>query len=371
LFETVVAKFFEYRGYSVSKNVRIRGASGATHEVDVVLERGGRIVGVAEAKNYDRPIPKEWVMKIYEVARDVGAQEVYVVSASGFTEDTVKMAKLLGVQLLSLDDMTREVERADGVSQLPRAYAKPTYGKRRAEDYASKHVRKRLLKPIEEVADVSLVYVPFYLVEGEYVYVEERGLIFTREYEVRRRVRLLALAGGSSLLYCEEGFCELVEAPLLSDDEAKLLSVMLELGEGVHYNDLEEETGWSRSKLYKVVNSLVEKELVEAEEDEEGRKVFTATFPSLDKFDESAKMVLEGASLVEGVPSNGEVREPTMPPSSIKVLLKRLFDVEVKEMKILYLPVYRVKLESLADETYRYICLLSSIEDTLLELCVD
>jgi len=371
LFETVVAKFFEYKGYRVGKNVRVRGLSGALHEVDIVLERNGRLVGVVEAKNYDKPVPKEWVMKIYEVGRDVGALEVYVVSASGFTEDAEKVARVLGVQLLNLDDMIREVERVEGLGQIPILHVKPVYDENTAKEYASRHARRRLFKPVEEATHVSLVYVPFYLVEGEYVYLEERGLIFTRQYEVRRRVQLLALASGLSMLYCEEDLCELVEIPLLSDEEAKLLSTMLSLGEGLYYDDLEEETGWSRSKLSRVVNSLVDKGLVEVEEDENGRKIFTTVFPALREFEESTRIILEEASLVDGAPSGGEVREVTVPPSNIKALVKRLFNIEVKDAKILYLPVYRVKLESLTDETYRYICLLAAQENMLLEPCID
>jgi Holliday junction resolvase-like predicted endonuclease len=59
LFEVVVAKFFEYKGYEVKKNERFRGASGAVHEIDVALYKGGKLVGVVEAKNYDKPVPKE------------------------------------------------------------------------------------------------------------------------------------------------------------------------------------------------------------------------------------------------------------------------------------------------------------------------
>jgi len=45
-------------GYTVRKNQRLTGVSGARHEVDVVLERNGQIVGVVEAKNYNRPVPR-------------------------------------------------------------------------------------------------------------------------------------------------------------------------------------------------------------------------------------------------------------------------------------------------------------------------
>jgi hypothetical protein len=194
LFEVVVAKFFEYKGYEVKKNERFRGASGAVHEIDIALYKRGKLLGVVEAKNYDKPVPKEWVMKIYNVGVDVGASEYYVVSATGFTEDAIKVAWVMGVQLLSLDDLAREVERFEGLSKLPLYHLKPLFKPSTAVEYASRHARKKLFKTMEEPGDVDLFYAPFYLLEAEYAYVEKHGILFTREYEVRKRVKLLASA---------------------------------------------------------------------------------------------------------------------------------------------------------------------------------
>jgi len=392
-FENVVAKFFEYKGYQVSRNVRIRGLSGALHEIDVALKKSGKLIGVVEAKNYDKLIPKDWVMKIYEVGKDVGASEIYVVSATGFTEDAEKVAKVLGVQLLNLDDMIHEVERIKEVSRMLTLYVKPVYGKDTAREYALPYVRRRFFfEPMEEVTHVSLVYAPFYLVEGERTedVVEGSsllGLTPTKHYKVKWRVQLLVLANGSSLLYCkEEDLCELVEIPQLSDDEVKLLLIMLKLERdipttaifpiiggfrGLYYDDLEKETGWSRSKLSRIVNSLVDKRFVKVEKDIYEKKILRVEFPTLKKFVKSTKTILEKSELVEGAPSGGEVYKATIPPNNIKALIERLFEVEVKDTKILYLPVYRVKLESLDDETYRYLCFFAARERALLKPCID
>lgn len=91
LFEDVVERYFQLLGYRVAKNVRIRGFSGAIHEIDVLIEKNG-VKGVVEVKNYSEPIPKEWIMKANGIAKDIGTSEVYVVSSSGFTHDAVKVA---------------------------------------------------------------------------------------------------------------------------------------------------------------------------------------------------------------------------------------------------------------------------------------
>jgi len=72
-------------------------------------------------------------MKIHEVARDVGAREAYVVSASGFSEDTVKVAGILGVKLLDLDEMAREVERLEASRALKEYFMAPAYGVKKRE----------------------------------------------------------------------------------------------------------------------------------------------------------------------------------------------------------------------------------------------
>lgn len=64
MFEEVVEKYFQYLGYRVERNVVKTGYSGAKHEIDVLIVKGDTI-GVVEAKNYSKPIPKEWIIKAH------------------------------------------------------------------------------------------------------------------------------------------------------------------------------------------------------------------------------------------------------------------------------------------------------------------
>jgi len=182
LFEDVVERFFQQLGYKVEKNAKIRGYSGAVHEIDVLISKHG-VNGVVEVKNYDKPIPKDWVMKASNVAKDIGATEVYVVSASGFTPDAVKVAEVLDVKLLNINDMMKELKRATDITTLPTFYARPGVKPRTVKEHASRYVMKKLFKPVEEVSEVELLYYPFYVFESEYTYVEETGVLFTREIE--------------------------------------------------------------------------------------------------------------------------------------------------------------------------------------------
>jgi len=111
LFEDVVAEYFYRKGYSVLRNVRLRGLSGALHEIDILVEKEG-MKAVVEVKNYSKPVRKEWIMKIHEVAKDLGIGKAYLVSASGFTEGAERTARMLEVEILSLQDLERELELA-------------------------------------------------------------------------------------------------------------------------------------------------------------------------------------------------------------------------------------------------------------------
>ncbi|MEM4815972.1 MAG: restriction endonuclease [Desulfurococcaceae archaeon] len=178
LFEDVVEKYFQLQGYSVEKNARVQGLSGTVHEVDVLI-RKANTMGVVEAKNYAKPVPKEWVMKVHNVAKDIGATEVYVVSASGFTPDASKVAEVLGVKLLSLDDMVKELKRSMDMETLPTYYVKPRFSEKVVRRHSSEFVEKKLFKgPVERVGDIELLYYPFYLFDVEYTYVEEKGILF-------------------------------------------------------------------------------------------------------------------------------------------------------------------------------------------------
>jgi len=195
--------------------------------------------------------------------------------------------------------------------------------------------------------------------EGEYVYYEEKGLIFTRTVEVRKRIGIIASALKPGVLYCdiEEASCELVEIQPLSDDEIELLSV-LSTGEYT-YSELLEETGWHRQKLSRVIKSLVGKGLVEVDEDDDGRKIYYSTVPSLDELDSTYTEILEDTELEEEASKRSLKLEVEIPYTQVKKLVEKMYGVSIHDVRLVYLPVYRVKMVSTEDERkYRYVYLL-------------
>ncbi|MEM4489406.1 MAG: restriction endonuclease [Desulfurococcaceae archaeon] len=369
LFEDVVERFFQQLGYKVEKNAKIRGYSGAVHEIDVLISKHG-INGVVEVKNYDKPIPKDWVMKASNVAKDIGATEVYVVSASGFTPDAVKVAEVLDVKLLNINDMMKELKRATDITTLPTFYARPGVKPRTVKEHASRYVMKKLFKPVEEVSEVELLYYPFYVFESEYTYVEETGVLFTREIEKKMKLKILASAIQSALPVIDEDTVTLVDIKPVSKEEAELLNVISESDESLTISDLEEITGWNRQKLGKLLSNLVKSGLVEYEEEESesGRvvKVYYSSVPHPDELKEACEELIP-EDLEHGKPNDSSVIDPKIPSTNLASTINSLYEgLKIHGKKLIYLPIYRVKLTSTEDDTYRYIYLTAFTSKLLL-----
>ncbi len=365
LFEDVVSRYFELLGYSVSKNVVKTGFSGARHEIDLLVEKDG-VVGMVEAKNYSRPIPKEWVMKAYNVAKDIGANEVYVVSSSGFTEGAVKIAEVLNVRLLDLNDMVKEVRRKRELVKAKKGFLKPTYGRRKAEEYSLKFAIKRLFRCIEKPYNVKLLYIPVYLLSGVHKYYEEEGLIFKRYVERYREIKILVDGIRGSLILLDENTIEFIGIPRLSDNERMLLKIVMEYDK-VSYSDLLEETGWSRQKLSRTLRSLLNKGVIDIS-DEEEEYMYYSLFPTIDDLDETASVLIGDRKppIKDGLPtSGGEVLNVGIDISSLTPFLKNIYGLKVKDYQLIYLPLYRVTMRKIGEGTYRFIYLVAWIDEPI------
>jgi len=363
LFEEVVGKYFQYLGYRVERNVVRVGYSGARHEIDVLIVKGD-VVGVVEAKNYSKPIPKEWIIKAHHVAKDVGATEVYVVSANGFTEDAAKTADILGVKLLDLNEMAEVVDRVREKSNVDNLYLKPAYKPGEAVVFADKFALRKLFIKTENPTEVELIYAPLYYVEGIYTYVEEEGLILKKEVERRREVGFYVSAVNGGLVIYGRGRINTVVIPPLVSDEMKLLNI-LGYYEDATLNDLLEETGWSRNKLARILNMLIEKGLVEEGEEigknRRTRKTYNSILPSIEDLEESSSGLLDINNLENGIPNNA--LDAKVGINHVKSIIEKLYDMEVNNVKVIYVPLYKVKMEKENSTAYRFIYLAGWINE--------
>ncbi len=363
LFEDVAFKYFEQLGYNVSKNVVKTGFSGARHEIDLLIEKNG-VLGIVEVKNYKRPIPKEWIMKAYNVARDIGATEAYVVSAKGFTEGAIKTAEILNVKLLDLDYMAKEVRRKREAVSVNKGFMEPVYDKRRAKEYAFKFATKKLFKRVEEPGSIELLYLPVYLTSGVHKYYEEEGLLFKKYIERYERKNILVDSIKGRLLTYSGDCIEFIDLPRLTDNEKTLLQIIMGY-ESISYWDLLDETGWSRQKLSRVLRSLLDKEVIDLVDEEDEEEEYYSLIPDIDELDETASTIMEDSEPLfgKGLPRGGRILDIGIDVNSFKPFLKDVYEFTIKDYRLVYLPLYRVVMRKISGKAYRYLYLAAWIDE--------
>ncbi|MCJ9720243.1 restriction endonuclease [Agrobacterium sp. SHOUNA12C] len=103
-----VADHFKQLGFSVAVEEKINGARGS-HVVDVVarIEMFGVLVcWIVECKLWNRPVEKENVLTLYQIAQDVGADRAFLMSESGFQAGAVRSITNTNVTLASVEELS-------------------------------------------------------------------------------------------------------------------------------------------------------------------------------------------------------------------------------------------------------------------------
>jgi len=109
-----VAEHFQQLGFSVAVEEKIDGARGS-HVVDVVarIEMFGVLVcWIVECKLWNRPVEKENVLSLFQIAQDVGADRAFLMSESGFQAGAVRHVINTNVTLASLDELNELSQQA-------------------------------------------------------------------------------------------------------------------------------------------------------------------------------------------------------------------------------------------------------------------
>ena len=115
--ESLVARAFSKLGVRARINVIMQGM-----EADLVLEEEtttGPIMTIVECKSYNRPVGVEVINAFYGRYKQLEGKYVQrgiVISTKGFTEQAAVVARSLGLQLLTMDEL---IQRAGGIDALP------------------------------------------------------------------------------------------------------------------------------------------------------------------------------------------------------------------------------------------------------------
>ena len=345
LFERVALEYFVSLGFNVKHNVVLEGFSGAKHEVDILLESPDGRKGLVEVKNLSRPVSKEWVMKAYSVARDLGLDTIYVVSASGFTAGAQKIAEVLNVKLLDLDRMVEVLRLRRTTSRISSGFVRPKLGLKRVKSVASKLVFKRIVIPIERVTEISLIYLPFYLVKCVYSYYEEEGLIFKKKVKRSRDVAFIVDGIRGDVPVYRGGKIIFKNIKDLGSTEKDLLKILVR--HPLSLNGALKALKLDKQELIEVIKNLQSRLLIIYDRSRDRIASLLPTLKEMEVFVESLKPIEYGMP-------RGHVNEPKVLPAAAQAIAKSIYELEPRETRILYLPVYKIRFEK-KDGSYRYV----------------
>ncbi|MGN9167068.1 restriction endonuclease [Paenibacillus jamilae] len=100
--------YIEGKDIKVERDVKVRGKSGSTHQIDAYYEftlAGVKHRVAIECKNHKRPITKGNVQEFYGKLSDLDNCVGIMVSSSGFQEGAPLFAKQFNIELISLGEL--------------------------------------------------------------------------------------------------------------------------------------------------------------------------------------------------------------------------------------------------------------------------
>lgn len=117
-YQEKIAKIFRSIGAEAITDYRINGARGK-HAIDVwvsIKNFGVPVIWVCECKLWKNPIPKEKVLTLYEIMKDIGADRGFLFSESGFQSGAIRVTKNTNITLTSIDGLEEWI--AEGLQEL-------------------------------------------------------------------------------------------------------------------------------------------------------------------------------------------------------------------------------------------------------------
>ncbi len=347
--EDLVEEWGRLRGFVTYRNIRVRGLSGALHEIDVLLDTSEGPI-VVEVKNLNKKVDKEVVMKAANVAEDIGARGAIVVSAKGFTRDAERVARALRVELLSLDTILEHVE----IASMPgdALYLEARLSPEEAVGYASKKLAKRRLlflreeEPrLEECILHPLYYTSMRLRMGGSRF-RDLNVAASAVYGLP-----LVLSGGVARIAGRE----------VSHFPPEALRLYKEIaGETVSKAEVEGRigaAGWRR-----IYNLLKSAGLIDTVSKRPLVVRVKNVLPRLEEYEGFSDLLIAPTSRN---PNRGCRREePRVSPGSVSSFLEALLDGRVIKHTFIYMPIYRLRMNA-RDGTYRIIMLSAWLREPI------
>lgn len=277
--ELKIAELFKKNGYDVTHNVRMKGKSGAEHQIDVFAQYKAPLhitTVIIEAKSYESNIDKEIIMKLVQIQQDLSIDRAIVVTTSDFTAGALQTAHQYNnielwdrTKLISLLGEVQLIDTSDGVEQVSTTTMKMVEPKISADNlrkYVLEGIEKRSKggfmgkgKIIERLVGIDKFLYPYYDIEIEATIktVEKTGLFSkdTVTKTVKSRTSIDARTGALVNLSGEGISYEYSFLSRLDEDEIDVLYLVS------HWRSFGIESvyqlGLSEGKTRKLVKGLV------------------------------------------------------------------------------------------------------------------
>ncbi len=340
--EEKIAEYFSSLGYRVTRNLRLRGKSGALHEIDVYAEKEapeGKISIIIEAKDYSEPVSKEWVMKLAEIKEDVGADKAILITSSRFTPAAIAIAQSKGIDLWDNETFAEKINAAKiNKEKITIKVISPSVGKNEALSIASKNLRKSIFFKSEEIKNFSLIFHPVYLFEIRAVELVS-GFLSKPTKRYLKRYLIIDSVNGNIL-----GFYKMKNNQLVSIDHPliKVIAILTSKGE-VRLDDVE---------------TIVNKELIKDMIDQhvfsyDSKRGFVRLFLK------TSRLLIDPKLIEKRIVSSNEYKLPTENTKiDINSLTKRLEGVgfEIISVTTIFYPFYKADvIDKDGGERYIYV----------------
>lgn len=360
-FEIKIAELFEKNGYLVTHDIKMKGSSGTTHQIDVLAEFKAPLhtsTVIIEAKSYKSNIDKDIIMKLIQIQQDLSADRAILATTSDFTPGALstaaqynnlelwtgeKIASHLGkMQLMDTADVMDESKPISKLLVLSKVtldevtqYANETIQKRAKGGFMGKG------KIIEKVVGIKKFLYPYYDVDmdAKVTKQEKTGWRSTEEsvQTISSRTGVDAVTGALVNVNADGVDYQMSYLSQLDEDEIKLLRYVA--NDAIFEKRMLSSLGWSAGKIGKIVNSLLGK----------GALVQTnprpATYGKVWEYPTDPSVFQSVLEQYGAVPfdSDDKTISSEISPASIETVFSRYWDgCNIRLIDVVYYPYYAI-----------------------------
>ncbi|MEM2223389.1 MAG: restriction endonuclease [Acidilobaceae archaeon] len=332
-FEDMVEVWLSLKGLAYEKRPRIMSPIGFYIEVDfLVYDSKGKII--VEAKNLEKPVDRDVVMKVWNNVVILGAYKAIIVSSSGYTESAVKLAKRLGrVELYTLEEIVREVEsiRFKPQSTFIEPILTPWTALKWVEDKVAE--RKLFIFKTERGESIESIYIPLFYI---------RCKIPVDQGKVRETRILVSALTGLPLAYDQKSRIIYDALEHIVDLPKDILEIYrVHAGRRVARSEIIQYYG--ESTWIRLMKHLTPRGLVKRITERPVTVEIINIYPTIDALEQVVESI-EKTRKTDKPQSDFEVKEQLYSQGSITLFLEQVLRAKTQTIIQLYAPVYKVKL---------------------------